>query len=132
MEIRSKFQVKLTDIDVLGQPILFQFERVKNAIKKVKKLKNKLVEYQQSLTKIQQIITQLLEKYLNEKKTPEEWWNEYLTSIYKKKTDKKWENYGWISVTAMFSRLFGQILKDFIEEEMRLKESEKKNKVNYK
>lgn len=51
----------------------------------------------------------------------------YLASIYAKGDRHKCENYCGITVIATFSRLYGQISKDFIEEEIRMKESEEQN-----
>lgn len=74
--------------------------------------------------KLIRLITKLFEMCINEGIIPEEWKLGYLTSMFKKGDRQLCENYRGITVTSTFSRLFGQILKGFLEEEFGVQEAE--------
>lgn len=80
------------------------------------------------INKLFSLITQSFKKCLNGDVTPEKWRIKYLTSTYKKGNGQIWENYLGINVTAIFSGLYEKILKDYIEEEIRIKKKEKQSK----
>lgn len=50
---------------------------------------------------------------------PMEWKQAYITSIYKKGDRKTCENYRGISVIAMIGRLYGRVLKNIMEEQIK-------------
>lgn len=129
-ETRNEFQANNINVDQLGQPILLELETVKIATKKLKNhraggpggIPAELIK--NGTDKLLRLITQLFQKCLNGEEIPEEWRVGYLISIYKKGDRQKCENYRGIAVTATFSRLYGRILKDLIEEEIEIESEE--------
>jgi hypothetical protein len=65
------------------------------------------------------MITILLNKIINGEKVPEEWRVAIITLIHMKGDKRKCENYGGISVTNIFSRIYGQILAKLVESEFK-------------
>jgi hypothetical protein len=64
--------------------------------------------------KLLEMITILLNKIIIGDNVPEEWKIAIITSIHKK-GDKKCENYRGISVTSIFSEIYGRILESEYE-----------------
>ena len=67
--------------------------------------------------KLLEMITILLNKIINGEKVPEEWKVAIITLIHTKGDKRKCENYGGISVTNIFSRIYGRILAKLVESE---------------
>ena len=69
--------------------------------------------------KFLEIITILLNKIINGANVPEEWKIAIITSIHKKGDKRKCETYTGISLTSIFSRIYGRILAKLVESEYR-------------
>ena len=54
-----------------------------------------------------------LNKIINGDKVPEEWKVAIITSLHKKRDKRKCENYRRITITSIFSRIYGRILAKF-------------------
>jgi len=74
--------------------------------------------------KLLEMVTILLIKIINGEKVPEEWKVAIITSIHKKGDKRKCENYREISVTSIFSRIYGRILAKLVELEHKNMEME--------
>ena len=70
------------------------------------------------------MIAQLFTICINKHTIPEEWRTVHITAIFKHGDRKNCDNYRAISVTSIFSRLFGRIERDLIENEYLDKEAE--------
>ena len=73
------------------------------------------------------MITILFNKIINGGKVPEEWKFAIITSRAKKGDKRKCENYGGISVTSTFSRIYGRILAKLVELEYKNMEMEEQS-----
>ena len=60
---------------------------------------------------------------MNERIIPKEWKIAHITPVFKHGDRRNCYNYGAISVTSTFSRLFGRIIRDLIETEYLDKEA---------
>jgi hypothetical protein len=77
--------------------------------------------------KLLEIITIFLNKIINGEKVPEEWKVAIITSIHKKGDKMKCEDYRGISVTNIFSRIYGRILAKPVELECTNMEKEEQS-----
>jgi len=67
--------------------------------------------------KLIKMLTWVINRCLNGEETLQQWKVAYISSIHKKGSKKDCSNYRGISVTSVTSRLYGEILRDLIEEE---------------
>jgi len=67
--------------------------------------------------KLIKMLTWVINRCLNGEEAPQQWKVAYISSIHKKGSKKDCSNYRGISVMSVMSRLYGKILRDFIEEE---------------
>jgi hypothetical protein len=74
--------------------------------------------------KLYKMIEQLFTICINKYTTPKEWRIVHITPNFKHGDKKNCDNYPAISVTSNFSRLFGRIVRDLIENEYSNKEAE--------
>lgn len=63
------------------------------------------------------LLKQLFERCLNGEPVPTAWKTGILSVIHKKGNRKECQNYRGITVTSIFSRMYGRILKKFVEQE---------------
>lgn len=132
-EDRPQFIEEQTNITVDGEPIEITIDMVQKAIKNMKNGKasgpgDVAAEMLKNGTiKLNEMITKLLNKCINENKVPKEWKMGFMSSIFKKGDPRKCENYRGITVTSTFSRLYGRVLRDLVETEYELIEAEEQN-----
>lgn len=133
-ESRPEYMITTpTEIYVEGETVTVDTEVVKNAISKLKNGKApgpggipaELIKY--GTDKLFQAITNLVNKCLNGDPVPDEWKTAYISSIHKKGDKSNCSNYRGISVTCTFSRLYGRILRDLIENEYHNNEEEEQS-----
>lgn len=74
--------------------------------------------------KLYKTLAYIFIKYINGENIPEEWKIAYITSIHKKGNKLQCNNYHAISITSTFSRVYGRIVRNMIEEEYRNYEKE--------
>jgi hypothetical protein len=77
--------------------------------------------------KLLEMITILFNKIINGEKVLEEWKIAIITLIHKKGDKRKCENYRGISVTSIFSRIYGRILAKLVESEYKNMEMEEQS-----
>ncbi|XP_044745272.1 uncharacterized protein LOC123307119 [Coccinella septempunctata] len=77
--------------------------------------------------KLYSMITYLFNLCVNGHPIPDEWKSAYMISIYKKGNKKRCDNYRGLSITSTFSRLYGKVLRDLIEEETKGLEEEEQS-----
>jgi len=77
--------------------------------------------------KLLEMITILLNKFINGEKVPEEWKIAIITPIHKIGDKRKCENSRGISVTNTFSRIYGRILAKLVELEYKNLEVEEQS-----
>lgn len=133
-EDRPQFSEKYTpNIIIDGEPIEIQTNMVEKAIKNMKNRKASgpggiAAEMLKNGTKkLKEMVTQLLNKCINENNIPKEWKIGYMSSLLKKGDPRKCENYRGITVTSTFSRLYGRVLRDLVEAEYATIEAEEQN-----
>lgn len=110
--------------------ISLDIEIVKNSIKNLKKgsatgsggIPSELVMY--GTDKLHELLRNLFEKCLNGEAIPEDWKVGYISTIHKKGRKDECQNYRGITVTNVFSRLYGKIIKHFLEAEFKGMEAE--------
>jgi len=100
-------------------------KELREAIKTIKNNKSagpggiapELIKY--GSEKLFRIILQMLQKAINGEELPTEWTSAYITSIFKKGDRRKCENYRGISVISSFGRLYGKVIKNKLEENIK-------------
>jgi hypothetical protein len=72
--------------------------------------------------KLYELLRQIFERCLNGDEIPNEWKIRHISDIYKKGKDDEYKNYRGITVLNIFSRLYGKIIKYFLEQEFSQKQ----------
>jgi len=67
--------------------------------------------------KLYEVLRQIFERCLNSDEIPNDWKIGNISAIYKKGKKDEYENYRGITVLNIFSRLYGKIIKHFLEQE---------------
>lgn len=120
-------------IHIQGEEVKIQMDTVKKAVMGLKNGKASGPEgvYAEMLKngtqKLFEMLTYIINKCLNGHPVPEQWKVAYISSIYKKGDKKKCNNYRGISVTSTMSRLYGRILRDLIENDIKENEEEEQS-----
>ena len=64
-----------------------------------------------------ELLRQIFECYVNGEGIPHDWKIGYISAIYKKGNNDEYENYRGITVFNIFSRLYGIMIKYFLDQE---------------
>lgn len=133
VEDRENFKKEGPRVTVQGEPIEIQIENVEKAIKNMKNRKASgpgdiTAEMLKNGTeKMRKMITILYNKCINEGTIPKEWKLGYMSSIHKKGDPRNCGNYRGITVTSTFSRVYGRVLRELIEEEYSNQDAEEQS-----
>lgn len=111
------------NVNVQGSPITINIEVIKKAVKQLKHNKSpgpsnipaELLIY--GTETLYSNITYLFNQYINGAEIPQELKMAYITTIHKKGAKDQCTNYRGLSVTSTFSRLYGRIIRDKLEQE---------------
>jgi hypothetical protein len=115
----QEFELQEPQIQVEGEEIVITEQQVQEEIGKLKNRKASVPGgivaelIRNGTLKLVRMMTHLF----NRDEIPEEWKIGYMSSIHKKGDIRKCENYRGITVTSTFSRLYGRIIKNLIEQE---------------
>jgi len=74
--------------------------------------------------RLYELLRQIFERCLNGNKIPNDLKIEHISVIHKKEKKDEYENYRGITILNMFSRLYGKIIKQFLEQEFSQIETE--------
>lgn len=77
--------------------------------------------------KLYRMITKLMNKCINEGNIPKEWKTGYISPIHKKGKRDICDNYRGIAVTSTFSKIYGRIIRDLIEQQYQAEEAEEQS-----
>jgi hypothetical protein len=122
----------ITHKQIGGESVEVSEERVRKAVRELKNGKSCGPEgvYAEMLKhgtdRLITMLTWIINRCLNGEEVPQQWKFPYISSIHKKGSKKDCSNYRDISVTSVMSRLYGKILRDFVEEEN--KDEEEQNR----
>ena len=108
---------------VEGTPVEVTADTIRKTLKLMKNnrasgpegIPSELLKYGSS--KLEYMLSILMTRYINGDPIPESWKTGWITPIHKKGRKDICANYRCISVTSSFSRLYGKILKNLVEEE---------------
>ena len=67
--------------------------------------------------KLYELLRQIFERCINGEGVPQDWKMGYISAIYKKGKKDEYENYRGITVFNIFSRLYGKMIKYFLDQE---------------
>lgn len=129
-ENRQMTTERIDNVCVRGENHDIPIERISKAINALKNRKasgpggitSEMIKY--GTPKLQRMITTLFNKCMDSGTVPLEWKIGYLTPIHKKGDTRIHDNYRGITVTPTFSRLYGRVIRDMIEEEYTNHEAE--------
>jgi len=74
--------------------------------------------------KLYELLRQIFERCINGEGVPQDWKMGYISAIYKKGKKDEYENYRGITVLNIFSRLYGKMIKYFLDQEFLQMETE--------
>ena len=74
--------------------------------------------------RLYELLRQIFERCLNGDEIPNDWKIGHISAIHKKGKKDEYENYRGITVLNIFSRLYGKIIKHFLEQEFSQIETE--------
>jgi hypothetical protein len=77
--------------------------------------------------KLLEMITMLLNKIINGEEVPEEWKVAIITLIHTRRDKRKCENYRGISISSIFSRVYGCMLEKLVKSEYKNMEIEEQS-----
>jgi len=74
--------------------------------------------------KLHELLRQIFQRCLNGDEIPSDWKIGHISAIYRKGKEDGYENYRGIKVLNIFSRLYGKIIRHFLEQEVSQRETE--------
>jgi len=74
--------------------------------------------------KLYELLRQIFERCINGEGIPQDWKMGYISAIHKKGKKDEYENYRGITVLNIFSRLYGKMIKYFLDQEFLQMETE--------
>ena len=113
-ESNENDQTNYIQLDLIGIEIIVNSLKNKKAYGE-DEIPAELIKY--GSTKLFILLNQLFERCLNGEPVPTAWKTGLLSVIHKKGNRKECQNYRGITVTSIFSRMYGRILKTFVEQE---------------
>lgn len=129
-ENRPKYREESIPINVIGERVEIKKNEVVEHSKKLKNGKScgpegiyaELVK--NGTAKLHELLTHVYNRCLNGQETPKEWKEAHIISVHKKGNKDNCENYRGLSITSTVSRLYGKILRDLIEREIKEEEEQ--------